>query len=65
VAALKSYYRDWGFLDVNIEDHKSFSEDFTQAFIEFVINEGVRFKIRNIGFVGNGVLSEQQLRERA
>src|SRR5262249_53592054 len=39
------------------------SDDRAHVHIEYVIDEGLRFKIRNIEFVGNRVISEEKLRE--
>ena len=63
IEALKKYYQDLGFFDVQITSRKSESEDKSKIHIEYVIEEGVRFKIRNIEFVGNRVIPEDKLRE--
>jgi len=59
--ALRQYYHELGFFDVQIHDKVGESEDKSQIHIEYVIDEGPRYKIRNVEFVGNHVLKDQQL----
>lgn len=64
IAGLKQYYHDLGFFDVQITDVERVSEDKANVHIQYVIDEGVRFKIRNIEFVGNRVIPEDKLRDK-
>lgn len=61
IQALKLYYHELGFFDVQVTHREGVSEDKANVHVEYVIDEGVRFKIRNIEFVGNRVISEEQL----
>lgn len=63
VHLVKQYYQDLGFFDVQVRAKKSESEDKSKIHVEYVIEEGVRFKVRNIEFVGNRVLPEDKLRK--
>jgi outer membrane protein insertion porin family len=62
--ALRTYYHDLGFFDVQIHDKVGESEDKAQIHIEYVIDEGPRFKVRKIEFVGNHVLKDDQLADK-
>jgi len=64
IAGLKQYYHDLGYFDVQITDEERVSEDKANVHIRYVIEEGVRFKIRNIEFVGNRVIPEDKLRDK-
>ncbi|HEY2253074.1 MAG TPA: POTRA domain-containing protein, partial [Planctomycetaceae bacterium] len=63
VHLLKQYYHNLGFFDVQIHEKVSESSDKSKIHVEYVIEEGQRFKVRNIEFVGNRVLSEEKLRK--
>jgi len=63
VHLLKQYYHNLGFFDVQVRDKVSESSDRSKIHVEYIIEEGVRFKVRNIEFVGNRVLSEEKLRK--
>ena len=63
VHLLGQYYRDLGFFDVQIRPKVSESQDKSKIHVEYIIEEGVRFKVRNIEFVGNRVLPEDKLRK--
>lgn len=61
IAALEQYYRALGFFDIEVDYRVGFSEDRSRATIEYTIDEGPRFTIREIEFVGNRVLSDDEL----
>jgi outer membrane protein insertion porin family len=63
VHLLGQYYRDLGFFDVQIRPKVSESADKSKIHVEYIIEEGVRFKVRNIEFVGNRVIPEEKLRK--
>jgi outer membrane protein insertion porin family len=65
VDSLKQYYLALGFFDVDIKGEPKFSEDRSSVRLEYTINEGVPFKVRNISLNGCNVLQPQQLREIA
>jgi outer membrane protein insertion porin family len=64
IIALKQYYQDLGFFDVQIKNEEWQSEDKGKIHILYVIDEGVRFKVRNIEFVGSRVIPEDKLRDK-
>ncbi|MGH7200085.1 MAG: BamA/OMP85 family outer membrane protein, partial [Planctomycetaceae bacterium] len=63
IAALKQYYHSLGFFDVKIEHHEVFNEDKSRVRLEYTVEEGERYKVRNVEIVGTQVLSEAALRE--
>ncbi|MBI3862903.1 MAG: BamA/TamA family outer membrane protein [Planctomycetia bacterium] len=63
VNALRQYYLELGFFDVQIKHREIVSEDKARVHIEYVIEEGDRYKVRNVEFVGNRVIPEAKLRE--
>ena len=62
VASLRQYYQGLGFFDVKVEAAPKFSPNRSRVTMEYTIDEGVRYKIRNLQLVGNRVLSDQSLR---
>ncbi|HTI49538.1 MAG TPA: POTRA domain-containing protein, partial [Planctomycetaceae bacterium] len=62
VAALKQYYHSLGYFDVKIVPKQGVSDDKASVTLEYEVDEGQRFKIRNVEFVGNRVLPEDKLR---
>ncbi|MEZ6057285.1 MAG: BamA/TamA family outer membrane protein [Planctomycetaceae bacterium] len=58
---LKSYYESLGFFDVKVKGVERAADDGKRMYVTFMIQEGVRFKIRNIDTSGNAVLSREQL----
>lgn len=62
IEALKQYYRGLGFFDVKIGAKPLFSRDRSSVRIEYTINEGVPYKVRNISLHGNNVMQGKQLR---
>lgn len=63
VQALKQYYHNLGFFDVKVKANEGTSEDKAKVHIEYVIDEGARYKVRNIEFDGNRVISKEKLLE--
>ena len=72
IAALKQYYHNLGYFDVKIEEQVSFQEpprwlpfmkDRLHAHIEYVIDEGVRYKLGDVQLAGNRVIPEDELRK--
>jgi len=63
VAGVKQYYHDLGYFDVQITSREIVSDDRARVHLQFVIEEGERFRIRNITFEGNEVVSTDTLRE--
>lgn len=63
VAALKEYYHSLGFFDVKILNNVKLSEDKSKVELSYKIEEGIRYKIRNVEIVGNQIISEADLRK--
>ncbi len=61
VLRLTSYYRSLGYFNARIGRQITESDDGRWLNLRFIIDEGPRYKIRNISFIGNQAFSEQQL----
>jgi outer membrane protein insertion porin family len=64
VDRLTAYYRGLGFFRAKIGRELTFSRDRQWATLTFVIDEGPRYKVRDISFVGHGKFTTDQLSER-
>jgi outer membrane protein insertion porin family len=62
VAGVKQYYHALGYFDVQVAERVEYSDDKGDVTLVFDINEGPRYKIRNIEIAGNKVFDEQTLR---
>lgn len=62
IAGLKQYYTSLGFFDVKIKENVMFSDDKSNVHMNYIINEGLRYKVRNIVVAGNRVIDEGTLR---
>lgn len=60
---LVAYYHALGYWDVRVGREVSFNTARTQATVTFVIDEGPRFEIRNVSFIGNKKFDENKFRE--
>jgi beta-lactamase regulating signal transducer with metallopeptidase domain len=59
---LTAYYRCLGFFRVKIGDPTITSNEKTNGLtLTYVINEGIRYRIRNISFIGNTKLASEEL----
>jgi outer membrane protein insertion porin family len=63
LTALRQYYMELGYFDVRIRHEEHVSKDKAKVTFKYLIEEGMRYKVRNIEFVGNRVIPEQKLRE--
>jgi outer membrane protein insertion porin family len=63
VAAIRRYYQGKGFFDVRVGRKLVWSPDLRELQINFVIEEGLRYKIDRVVFSGNSHLSDQALRK--
>lgn len=61
IVRLTSYYRSLGFFNARIGREVSESNDGRWLTISFIINEGPRYKVRNVAFIGNNAYSNEQL----
>ena len=62
IAAVKEYYHSLGYFDVQITPQVKASSASSHVEINYTINEGVRYKVRNIEYAGNQVIPEAELR---
>ena len=62
IEGVKQYYHSLGYFDVDIKHRLKFSEDRSKVEILYDVDEGIRYKIRNIEIDGNKVLSEDEIR---
>jgi outer membrane protein insertion porin family len=63
VDTLTAYYRALGYFQAKIAPEVMYDDDHEWATVQFVISEGVRYKVRNVNFIGNTKRSVEQLRE--
>ncbi len=61
---IKSLYDDIGYLDVEVAPKLDYSEDGTQLFVTFNINEGKQYLVGPINVAGNVVLTEKDIRSK-
>ena len=61
VAGVKDYYTGLGFFDVKVTPKQTESKDKSLVYLEYAIEEGVRYKVREIIVAGNNVLTNQEL----
>ncbi|WP_232105015.1 outer membrane protein assembly factor [Gimesia chilikensis] len=61
--SLKQYYNGLGFFDVKIDEKVGYNKDKSRVQVEYTINEGKRYKIRDIMIEGNRIFSEEEIRE--
>ena len=59
--ALKQYYVELGFFDVDVKAEPLFSRDRSNVRIRYTIKEGPRYRVRDIRFQGQNVISLAQL----
>lgn len=62
-AAVQQYYHSLGFFDVDIQHDMKFNDDKSRVTIVYNINEGVRYKIRNVDMMGMQIIPEGELRK--
>lgn len=63
VAALRRYYESKGFFDVRVGRKLIVSPDQTEVQVNFLVEEGVRYRVSKVTFKGNSSVSEVKLRE--
>ncbi len=63
VASLRRYYEARGYFDVRVGRKLVFSPDNTELMVEFVIDEGIHYKIDRISFRGNKAVADEVLRK--
>lgn len=63
VAAIRKFYEGRGFFDVRVGRKLVFSPDQTELMVEFVIEEGIRYKVDRVSFRGNKSVQEDVLKK--
>lgn len=61
IQSLRGYYEGLGFFDVDVQAKESTSQDRSRVWVTFTINEGTRYRVRNIDVTGNDVLRREDL----
>jgi len=61
VQALTAYYEGLGFFDVEVASSEQTSSDRGRVHVTFKIQEGLRYKVRNIEVSGNDVIAREKL----
>jgi outer membrane protein insertion porin family len=64
VAAIRRFYEGKGFFDVRVDRKLIYSPDNSEMEIDFVIDEGRRYTINKVLFVGNTRINDADLRAR-
>ena len=64
VGLIKQFYQDKGFFDVRVGRRLTWSPDNSELQVDFIIEEGVRYKVRKVSFKGNASVSEADLRAK-
>ncbi len=63
VASLRRFYEGKGFFDVRIGRKLIFSPDNSELQVTFLVEEGQRYRVDQVTFKGNSVLSDVELRK--
>ena len=63
VEKIESYYRDLGFMLARVGRELNYNQDESRLDITFVIDEGPRFRVRDISIRGTQVFTPDQLQE--
>ncbi|HMO91165.1 MAG TPA: POTRA domain-containing protein [Pirellulaceae bacterium] len=61
VLRLTSYYRNLGFFNARISRQLRPNQDNTWYTIHYIIDEGPRYRVRNVAFMGNQRFTDEQL----
>ncbi len=62
IEQLKRYYHRLGYFDVDIQTESTTQKDRWTPIIRYLINQGNRYKIRNVEFIGNPIVPESEIR---
>ncbi len=64
IGRLYEYYRNLGYFRAKISRELVFNEDQNWLTVRFVVDEGPRYKVRNVGFVGQKIFTAEALGEK-
>lgn len=59
-----AYYRDNGYLDVNVEPEFKYSADGSDMYITININEGKQYLVGDIIVIGNELFADEEIRKK-
>lgn len=62
IEAVKQFYRNVGFFDVDVTAVPLFSKDRAHVNLHFKIQEGMQYAVREIRYQGNSIVSTQRLK---
>ena len=62
IAGVKQYYHSLGYFDVKVAERVEYSDDKSDVTLVYDIEEGPRYRIRNIEVAGNKVFDEATIR---
>lgn len=63
VERLTAYYRSLGFFHAKVSRELEYNDEKSWLTLTFYVNEGPRYKVRNVTFIGNSKFSTAQLSE--
>lgn len=63
VASIRRFYESQGFFDVRVDRKLIYSPDNSEMEIDFIIEEGTRYRINNIKFEGNSRVGDAAFRK--
>ncbi|HEV7300201.1 MAG TPA: BamA/TamA family outer membrane protein [Tepidisphaeraceae bacterium] len=63
VGAIRRYYEGKGYFDVRVGRKLIFSPDLSELMVEFLIDEGQRYTVDRVTFLGNQTVDETALRQ--
>ncbi len=61
VESLTAYYRSLGFFQAKVGRELGYDEDKDWLSLKFIINEGPRYNVRNVSFLGNEIFQTAEL----
>lgn len=64
VTAIRQYYHNLGYFDVEIDHDVTFSKSRSRAFFKYTIREGDRYRIRDIVLLGNNIFDANKLKQQ-
>ncbi|MBI4845377.1 MAG: outer membrane protein assembly factor BamA, partial [Candidatus Omnitrophica bacterium] len=64
VERLIAFYRSEGFLDIKVNSLIEYNENKTLMSINFLLEEGIKYKVGKVAFTGNTIFSEETIKEQ-
>jgi outer membrane protein insertion porin family len=63
INSIKEFYHSLGYFDVQIKHREKLSDDKASVHLEYYVEEGIRYKVRDILFEGNEVIPTPDLKK--